>query len=132
MMVVIGVIAVLLGGGIWGVDMNRRASAYRQTAAALGRREREARKEQQERLQLAASLDRQAEDQVRMPQFRESAKNAASVAEYHRRLADRRRHEADHYARLRGKYERAAARPWLPVGPDPPEPCHQARNAPDP
>jgi hypothetical protein len=28
----------------------------------------------------------------------------------------------EHYDALRVKYERAAARPWLPVEPDPPEP----------
>jgi hypothetical protein len=28
----------------------------------------------------------------------------------------------DYYAALRRKYERAAARPWLPVEPDPPPP----------
>ena len=28
----------------------------------------------------------------------------------------------DYYAALRHKYERAAARPWLPVDPDPPPP----------
>jgi hypothetical protein len=30
--------------------------------------------------------------------------------------------DADHNERLARKYERAAARPWLPVEPDPPEP----------
>ena len=29
----------------------------------------------------------------------------------------------DHYDALRGKYNRAAARPWLSVAPDPPEPA---------
>ena len=29
---------------------------------------------------------------------------------------------ADHHGRLRRKYEDAAARPWLPVAADPPEP----------
>jgi hypothetical protein len=30
---------------------------------------------------------------------------------------------ADYHAGLIPKYERAAAQPWLPVGPDPPEPA---------
>jgi hypothetical protein len=30
------------------------------------------------------------------------------------------------------KYRVAALRPWLPVEPDPPEPCHLGRNAPAP
>ena len=32
------------------------------------------------------------------------------------------RRRADHYARLRQKYDRAARYPWLPVESDPPEP----------
>ncbi len=35
---------------------------------------------------------------------------------------DRNARQADYYARLRRKYERAATRPWLPVAPDPPPP----------
>jgi hypothetical protein len=35
---------------------------------------------------------------------------------------DRSRRLAGYYATLRRKYEQAAARPWLPVEPDPPEP----------
>ena len=35
---------------------------------------------------------------------------------------DRNARQADYYARLRRKYERAARRPWLPVEADPPEP----------
>jgi hypothetical protein len=118
-MLAVAVIGLLLAAGISGVEMGRRASNYRQRAAALGRREREARKEQQEGLHLADSLDRQAESQARMPQFQEGARAAAKLAESHRRLAERRGHEADDYAGLRNKYERAAARPWLPVENDP-------------
>ena len=35
---------------------------------------------------------------------------------------DRYRCRATYHDALRRKYERAAARPWLPVAPDPPEP----------
>jgi hypothetical protein len=121
-MLAVAVIGLLLGSGMWVVKISRRASNYRQKAAALDRRESEARKEQQERLHLAESLDRQAESQARMPQFQEGARDAAKLAAYHRRLAERRGHEADDYARLRNKYERAAARPWLPVESDPAPP----------
>ena len=33
---------------------------------------------------------------------------------------------SDHFARLKSKYERAATRPWLPVGVDPPPPVWPA------
>jgi hypothetical protein len=119
-MLAVAVIGLLLAAAISGVGMSRRASNYRQKAAALGRMEREARKQEQERLHLAESLDRQAESRARTPQFQEGARDAAKLAAYHRRLAARRGHEADGYAGLRNKYERAAGRPWLPVEPDPP------------
>lgn len=35
---------------------------------------------------------------------------------------ERARRLRDYYAALKVKYERAAARPWLPVAPDPPAP----------
>jgi hypothetical protein len=40
-------------------------------------------------------------------------------------------HEVQGYYHLKmaEKYRVAALRPWLLVEPDPPEPCHQARNA---
>jgi hypothetical protein len=39
-------------------------------------------------------------------------------------------HEVQGYYHLKmcEKYRAAMNRPWLPVEPDPPEPCHQARN----
>jgi hypothetical protein len=122
LMLVVALAGLALGTGILGVETSRRAAIYRQKAVAFGRREREARNEQQERLHLAASLDRHAESLARITEFRDGAKNAAGVAEYNRRLAERRGHEADDYARLRRKYALAAARPWLPVEPDTLEP----------
>jgi len=116
-MVAVAAVALLLGAGIRCVALFGRAAHYRQTAAALGRREAEARQEQQERLRLAASFDRQADEPARIPRFRESARNASRLAEHHRELAARRGLEADAYASLRRVYERAAVRPWLRVSP---------------
>jgi hypothetical protein len=59
-MLAVAVIGLLLAGGIWGVATSRRAAVYRQRAVIFLGREREAKAEQQERLQLAASLDRAA------------------------------------------------------------------------
>jgi len=122
MVVAVAIVAVILGAAIWLVEMIHRLSTYRQTAAAFDRQEREARKEQEQRLWLAASLGKDAESQTRMPRLLESAKNAAELAGYHRRLAAQSGQRADDYARLRRKYERAATRPWLPIEPDPPAP----------
>jgi len=37
-----------------------------------------------------------------------------------------------YHLKMGEKYRVAALRPWLPVEPDPPEPCHQARDRSDP
>jgi hypothetical protein len=46
----------------------------------------------------------------------------ARVDEANQRLASRYWHLHTYHRQLKGKYERAAARPWLPVVPDPPPP----------
>jgi hypothetical protein len=78
-------------------DRARRESAPRWSIAA---------DEMARYAELLDELARGAEFQVRKDQPRV----AAAVA------------RAEHYSRLRIRYERAAARRWLPVAPDPPPP----------
>jgi hypothetical protein len=92
LMAVVAVLAVLLGAGAEVVRLARLAEDYRQRAKYF----------------VAA----------------EDVRNLTVAAE---RMVDpgaARKPDriAAHYAQLRRRYERAAARPWLPVAPDPPEP----------
>jgi hypothetical protein len=52
---------------------------------------------------------------------RTSAMTTEEIMQLHRDY-DRMKDRADHHASLVRKYEHAARYPWLPVGPDPPEP----------
>lgn len=121
-MIAVMVLGLLLSVGIWVERLIDLASRYRQTAAAFGRREAEAQKEQRERLKIAAALERDAADQGRVAALRESAKNAHDLAEYHAQIAMSRARWTRYYALLKQKYAAAARRPWLFVPPDPPPP----------
>lgn len=103
MMIAVAVIALVVGGGItWARQRayKRMASAYavRQTALekGVGRWLARERRRKLEGLPLDCGLEG--------PYYRRSEK------------------EVQWNALLRRKYERAAARPWLPVEPDPLEP----------
>jgi hypothetical protein len=132
----VAVVAVVLGSGIEAARLGRLARAYRQQAA------------RHERLRVRCShlgeetIDRflfgvhhRPPSEVRRPGLDDARGRFTLtvedydpdwVSEYGRaEVAYEIRgwgREAIRHARLKEKYLRAAARPWLPVEPDPPEP----------
>jgi hypothetical protein len=100
LLIAVAVVGVVLGAGM----MRRRRSILHEKAAhhrAIGRRQ-AAKVRGIEELARAATTAREAAE------TRADARVEARIGEYHAALAR--------------KYQRAAARPWLPVAPDPPPP----------
>jgi hypothetical protein len=65
--------------------------------------------------------DRSREDQEAIEQAKAASRRRV-LAEYRRRESERLRKQVDYHAALVQKYMHAASHPWLPVGPDLPEP----------
>ncbi len=109
-MLAVAVLALIMGGArvVWLRDRYRKAAAY---YAAMEKLQRE--------LQRFTVKDAAAEEELAiafgMKVTAEGKEQAAAEARAMQPIID-------DYAALRHKYERAAARPWLPVDPDPPPP----------
>jgi hypothetical protein len=100
MLTVVG-LAVVLGLGVT-VGLSRRSESFQRTA-----------------LSHAREAQFYAEDVWELTRLRNydgtwDPENPRRVQQYKRLY--------DHHRRLKEKYERAAACPWLPVAPDPPSP----------
>jgi uncharacterized membrane protein YccC len=121
-MIAVAAFALVLGGVIEGGRLARRARAYQQTGEAFQRHATEALREHHEALSLADSLDRSAVIQAASPDLQESARNAKTLAEFHRETARLSGLRAAYNARLAEKYEYASRHPWLPVEPNAPPP----------
>jgi hypothetical protein len=110
MMLAVAVLALIMGGLriVWLRDGYRKAAAY---YASLEKLHRESRRfvedggRAEEELALAFGEKVSGEDK----------KQQSTEVRGWQRLSD-------YCAALRRKYERAAARPWIPVDPDPPPP----------
>jgi hypothetical protein len=109
-MAAVAVLALIMGGAriAWLRDRYRKAAAYYAAMENLQRTIQRSTVESaaaEEELLLAFDQKVSADDK----------QQAAAEAKAMQPLID-------YYAALKRKYERAAARPWLPVDPDPPPP----------
>ena len=117
LMLAVAILALLLGG-IEAVKLNRLAGAYRKRAAYYAGAETQARKAVQFWTANAARCRSRSETAHNFA-GRLAFRGTAALSEKDARDCTI---LAEHNARLRHKWERAAARPWLPVAPDPPPP----------
>ncbi len=125
-MVGVAVVGIVMGGAISFVRLKRRHDSFLFLAQFHGEREQYWRREEPEMIEsirLAERVAKQAEDR------QQSRDDSQSEAECLKAGVAERRRIAAHVARLIAynatlarKYELAAAYPWLPVEPDPPEP----------
>jgi hypothetical protein len=107
--------ALIFGGVSTGVSLARRSMAYRRTAGYFARHESRARR-------IAAYHDDLAKVLMRRASTLPVHGRTSSINPVDEKLAAYWVKRAENYAVLRRKYETAAARPWLPVAPDPPNP----------
>ncbi len=122
MMVVVAVVAVALAGGL----TYRRWAVYRERAAGHAHAEQLARFLLGGGIAVIRGADGRVEE-VNGPVAVRTSEAGGGLTEFmilptpgYDAVALGRR--AAYHARLRRKYERASARPWLPVEPDPPGP----------
>jgi hypothetical protein len=120
MMILVAAIGIVLGGWLEASRLVRISIARRRDAAsyaayeALGRKfARRSSQQRQEALEAAAS------SRPRDVGFSREMERVASIAGS---MAARYDRNADHWAGMKKKYERAARSPWFSVGPDPPPP----------
>jgi hypothetical protein len=102
-MVVVAVIGLMIGGGVW---LKQRRDYFLSLA-------------QSHQKEVAASTVRGKSLKSRLGST--SGLTIEEIMDLNRDY-DRMMDRADHHALLARKYENAARQPWLPVGPDPPEP----------
>jgi hypothetical protein len=136
------VVAILLGGGVWGIRLIKRGAHFRQIAEQQATLEQDYRK-LVPMLEWSLSLDKRMAARLAQwtgwyadadPWFgnEELRKHNLALGLHEVRRAEwqigrsvRRlehyRAIADHHASLKKKYERAATHPWETVPPDPPE-----------
>jgi hypothetical protein len=134
MMVVVAIVAIALGGGLWGSKMIRLSRGYALDAQMNAGFE-------NLWLQMAAQSVAQAEEMDKSPFDEPFNKEAPllvrvivkaklgdfeasqrTLAAKFRGFAAREARKAAHHASLRRKYERASRYPWLSVEPNPPDP----------
>jgi hypothetical protein len=102
LMLVVAIIAVALGGGVWVVEMMRLSHAYRLRAALHVQKHRHL---------------------LSVPHGRfEGALATISMSLGLEKAYERRLRSIAYHVSMKQKYDRAAARPWLVLSPDPPEP----------
>ena len=122
MMVVVAVFGIVLGGWLEVSRLVRVSTARRREAASYAASEALARKFARQSSQFAQELLRVAKSSrpsAIQSDFSQRFELKPSIAEDN---AARSRRNADHWAMMKKKYERAARSPWFSVEPDPPPP----------
>jgi hypothetical protein len=120
MMVVVAVTGVLLGGWLEAARLIRVATTRRREAASHAASEALVRKFATSSSQQAQELLQSAEQwRSSNPRFAQEVKRSASIAWDQ---AERYNRNADYWAMLHKKYDRAARLPWSSIEPDPPPP----------
>ncbi len=123
LMVAVAVVALLVTSSLRVDTLIRRSGRYRQEAA---RQEfiRQIRLSQRRNDEAMGRADEASLKAARLlyPPDSPIVRMARGRLDRHRLDAGRYRKQAEHRASLRDKYARAAARPWLAIDPDPPEP----------
>jgi hypothetical protein len=122
MMVVVAAFGVVLGGWLEVSRLARVSTARRRDAASYAASEALARKFARQSSRFAQELlgvARSSRPSAVQSDFSQRLELEASIAE---ESAARSQRNADHWAMMKKKYERAARFPWSSVGPDPPPP----------
>lgn len=125
MMAVVAVFGVVLGGWLEVSRLVRISNARRRDAASYASSEALARK-------FARHCSQQAQESLRVAEssrlsevgFSQEMERVASTAG---RMAARYSRNADHWAMMNKKYERAARSPWFSVEPDPQPPSKRSK-----
>lgn len=129
-MALVAAASLLLGGWVEVPRLRHRAEGYRARARTHAARESRYRRmldlEAQRRAYWSAMAVEWARRAEASTDSRDSwadlASQAKTLAECRRERVTRLSGDLGHHAALRRKYELAAARPWLPIWPDPPPP----------
>ena len=130
MMIAVAVVAFVVWAGIEGRKLYQLSRYYRQRATAAAQVEIASRRNAQLLLKAVSRYEKFSKlttDEIAMLPGSEQAfarqylntRGSAIFAVIELQMKDA-LGQADRHARIRSKYERAAARPWLPVEPDPP------------
>ncbi len=120
MMILVAVVAMYLGVSVeWARSQQR--STFRYEASSHATREDWARRDQQRALRVLHNLER-AISGMDLERMGETGVTYGQALDERRQALPRAAANADYHAAMKRKYEEAAARGWLTVEPDPPEP----------
>jgi hypothetical protein len=131
-MVVVALVAVGIGGVIWGMRLEPLAQRYRDLAKSHAEDERSSSEMAEQMEKLARNSDRELHKletlantsenaEIRLS-YRGAIRSARDSLWREKHFADVAKRRAIYHGILRGKYARAARYPWLPVAADLPVP----------